>query len=278
MYNISNLFIWRVFMTKLLFYTDLHLSAKIPRHRIDDYPRTLLNKLKEIYKLAKEEEVDCVLFGGDFFHSHRIYSYEIISEAIDIISSFSNKTYAVVGQHDLIGHNQETYKSSALAFLEGRCNKYETLWEPIEIGNVNISPCHWFDDFELMLKGRLSRKKTQIMVAHQTICKDNLPFDTFITSKLPKNEFNLVLSGDWHGGFDPHDNKGTKYCNPASIGRHAISDSEHIPQIALVTIDNSHKIDINLIKLDSLSAGEAFATTFLEEIRDKATMDTISFI
>ena len=64
---------------KFLFFTDTHIRGNNPQNRIDDFVQTLNVKLREVFEIAKNEEVDIILHGGDIFdrrifhlHSKRI--------------------------------------------------------------------------------------------------------------------------------------------------------------------------------------------------------------
>lgn len=267
-------------MTKFIFYTDFHLTGKRPRSRTDEFPDVQLAKLEEIYKAAITEEVDFMVFGGDFFNTHNVRSYEMITRAIRIIKSVPVMTYSIVGQHDLIGYNQSTYKTSAIAFLEEHCDKYEALWEPMEVSGNTIIPCHWYDDIDELVK-KYAKKNLQsggksILLAHKTIAHEALPFNTIQTKDIG-GDFDLVLSGDWHGGFDQHIISDTIFYNPGSLSRMSISDSHRSPQYAVVEIEDD--ITITPVKLDcASSADEIFEQSFLEEIKQSATIDTEAFV
>jgi DNA repair protein SbcD/Mre11 len=265
-------------MSKILFYTDFHLTAKTPRHRIDSFADSLLKKLKEIYEIAEAEAVDCVCFGGDFYNNHRIFNYDMINGAMEIICDCQIQTHAVIGQHDLIGYNKETYRTSTLSFMERHCAMFETLWRPFELSDCVLYPCHWFDKLTDVMQQQTSKKKKSILVAHQTISREKLMFQTHVTSDLSGN-YDLVLSGDWHGGFETHTANDILWCNPGSIGRLAISDCHRNPQVALVNITKGKPIEIELRCLKSAGkAEEVFGMSFLETIREKAGMDTSNFV
>ncbi|NLH28005.1 MAG: serine/threonine protein phosphatase, partial [Syntrophomonadaceae bacterium] len=43
---------------RLLYFTDDHKRGTSPENRKDNFPQTLLTKLNEVVKIAKEQEVD----------------------------------------------------------------------------------------------------------------------------------------------------------------------------------------------------------------------------
>ena len=234
-------------MSKFVFYTDFHLANKRPVNRSDDFASAQIGKLREIYEIAKSNKVDFVLFGGDFFNTHRIYQFDLISAAIDIICGSGLITYAVQGQHDLIGHQRDTYKKSTLAFMERYSQgAFTTLWEPLKVGDFAIYPCHWFDDLETCLKTELEPGKNTILLAHKSITMKKHPFPTILTKDM-KSNFQLILSGDIHSGHEIHTIDGTTFYNPGAITRLKINDKSRKPAIAL--IESGEKIKIKEIQL-----------------------------
>jgi DNA repair exonuclease SbcCD nuclease subunit len=250
--------------TKFIFYTDLHLTAKRPIHRVDDFTASLLIKLKEVYDVAVQEQADFVIFGGDFFNNHRIFSYEIILTASDIISKSGLPTYAVIGQHDLIGHNKETYKTSTLSFMEHFCTNFNTLCQPTKIKNVMLYPCHWFDNVRELVKNKPDSSCCSVMVCHQTITKDTAPYDTILTSELV-GDYDLILSGDVHGGYPAHKIGKTLFSNSGSIARRAINET-HDPRVLVVEVGKN--LSVKEVKLKNvIPANDAFGTSILESTR-----------
>ena len=252
-------------MTKFVFYTDLHLTAKTPCHRVDNYPQAVLAKLRQVYAIAKDEGADFILFGGDFYNAHRIFSYSLITEAMLMICGFDVPTFGVVGQHDLYGYNPTSYPKSTLAFQETHCLRFESLKVPLETDDAIIYPCHVYDDLIECLHQRTTKKKKSVLVAHHLISKDEFPFQTFRTCDLNAANFNLVLSGDLHGGFETHTIKGTTFANPGSLARQSVRDIDRMPKVLVVEIEAGESIQIREVVLDAPKGEDVFGTTFLED-------------
>lgn len=258
-------------MSKFIFYTDFHLTNKRPVNRNDDFSNNQLAKLKEIYDTAVAQKADFVLFGGDFFNKHRIFSYDLIHEALKIICGSGLITYAVQGQHDLVGYNRESYASSTLAFLENYSRgAFETLWKPILLGDFNIHPCHWFDDFDLCLKTETERGLNSVLLAHKSITMKKHPFETILTKNI-KSEFELILNGDIHSGHALHKIGKTQFYNPGSISRMSIKDKPRKPKIAL--IESGSEIRLTEIALQNVQA-DVFNFNILEELPEISEQPT----
>lgn len=255
-------------MKKFLHYTDAHLSGVVPRHRIDDFPRTMIEKLREVYSIAESSDCEFITFAGDFFNSHRIFSYEIISDAMDIIGGSKLKTYCCIGEHDLYGHSPETYPTSTLAFFVRHCHNMIIVHDPIEYGNVCFYAKHeWENIFEAM-KRPVDKSKFNILICHELITNKKAMFDVINTSSLKPCPYDLVVSGDLHDGFESHEVGDTWFVNPGSLARRALNDSSRWPQVAIIEIEKGGIPIIDIRRLECAKAGsEVFGEGIAEVAR-----------
>ena len=232
--------------TKFLFYTDIHFAAETPRNRKDDFPQTLLRKQREIYQIAQEEKCDFVAFGGDYFNFHRVYSFPIIGDTMDIVDSVGVPTYMVIGEHDLYGHNMGSFPNSTLAFVARRCRNIRILKGPVQVSNdVWLYPKHETDKVEVMAAFHKQSDFCNVCLCHELLTPQrNGVFECFNTTDIGPTGFNLVLSGDLHSGYPVHEANNTVFCNPGSIARRTIADADRMPQVAIVTIKNGHSAPV----------------------------------
>lgn len=264
---------------KFAVYTDLHLAAKNPLHRIDDYSQTLLEKLREIYETAKTENVDAVLFMGDFFNSHRIYSYDIINQAMDIICLADVDTHAIIGQHDLVGYNKNSYASSAVCFLERHCPRFKTIWEPLELDDTVLYPAHCFDDLLETMKQTVTKKKKSILLAHHLITLNELPYKTFLAKDLVPSKFSAIFFGDYHAGMKPTMIEDTLFWGSGSLARIAINETKREPSFGIVTTQTGKPVEVEVRKLHCLKPPEeVFNVSLVEKTKEKTEFNPDSFI
>lgn len=238
---------------KFGFYTDIHLCGINPRHRVDDFPQSILAKLREIYATGQERGCQFMAFGGDFFNTHRLFSYEVIGDAMDIICESPIPTYGCVGEHDLLGHSPTTYPSSTLAFFIRRCPNFTILFNPIEVAKgVWLHGKHEWEPVESIngVGRTVDCANYNILVCHELITNENAPFDVTHTSVFKNSPFDLVVSGDLHNGYKPHEVNRTWFCNPGAIARRAISEDWH-PSMAIVDIDKGIPPVFEIVKLNS---------------------------
>jgi DNA repair exonuclease SbcCD nuclease subunit len=233
------------------FYTDIHLSGLNPRHRIDNYRQAILTKVAEVYAVAEAEGCEFMAFGGDFFNTHRVFSYEVIGDAMDVICESSLPTYGCIGEHDLYGHSPNTFPSSTLAFFVRRCPQFTLLFNPIEVETgIWLHGKHEWEAVEAIngVDREVDQKDYNVLVCHELITNERAPFSVTDTATLTDSPFDLVCSGDLHNGYEPHEVNGTWFVNPGALARRN-SDHNWHPKMAVIDIEKGIPPVINLIEL-----------------------------
>jgi DNA repair protein SbcD/Mre11 len=255
-------------MTRMMFFTDCHLAGENPRHRKDNFAKALLEKQQEAYDLAEEENCDFVLFGGDWFNAHRIFSYDMIADSMDIVCSSNLQTYMCIGEHDLYGHNLDTYKSSTLAFFVRRCARVTVLWEPLEVAGVTLYGKH---EPQKMadVKPPEDLSKVNILVCHELITCNRPAFDIIDTKTVAPLGYDLVVSGDLHDGYPTHKVENTWFCNPGSLARRTTADADRFPQVAIIEIEKGSDPIIDIRRLKCGKPGsEVFGESIVEVAKE----------
>jgi len=266
---------------RFLFYTDLHLSGMAPRHRVDDYTEALLAKLVETYRIAEDRGCDFLVCGGDFFDFYKVYSYDMIGRAMDVICQSPLETFLAIGQHDIYGYNPKTFKLSTLNFVVRNCARLHVMWEPVTIGEVTIYPSHVWDDVRQPPAFSPVKGHCNILVAHHLLSRRSAPYEVVLTSSLVPSPYDLVLSGDLHSGFETHEIDGTTFCNPGSLARRTVSEVGRWPQVAVIDVEGN-EVSVDIKRLSCPKDGlEVFGETLAEAARDEARLelfDASSFV
>jgi len=264
--------------TKIAVFTDMHLTGKRPVHRTDDFCGALIRKLQEVYDIANRRDVDCVVFLGDFFNNHRIFSYEIINEAMDVICASKVKTYAITGQHDLVGYNPTSFKTSTLSFVERHCSQFQTLHEPLEMGDVVLYPCHVYDDFKTSVSSKaVSKRKKSVLCAHHLITVDEKPYQTNMLKDFLPCAFSAIIFGDLHIGMPPTEEQGTLVWGPGALARLAINERQRPVRCGILTAEAGKPVEVEEILLESAVSGEdVFGEMLIEQIRERPEMLDVS--
>lgn len=264
-------------MTKFGFYTDIHLAGENPRHRIDDFPKALIEKQREAYHVFEEEGCEFVGFGGDWFNNHRIFSYDVIADSMDIVCGSRLKTYMCVGEHDLYSHNMDTYRSSTLSFFVRRCGQINILWEPTRVGDIVLFGKHEPDKIHDIIALPKDPKDINVMLCHELITCNQAPFDMINTNTLRNTGFDLILSGDLHDGYPVHQVDGTWFANPGSLARRTTADADRFPQIAIVTIEKG-SVQVEYRRLKCGKPGvDVFGESIAEIAKEGITGDATTF-
>lgn len=100
--------------SKVLIFSDLHCHChKKQNKRLDD----CLQALEWVFKVAKQNQIKDILFGGDLFHDrHKIdvYTYQKTYEVLENnLTKSSFNLYLLLGNHD-IWYNEKTSVSSVI--------------------------------------------------------------------------------------------------------------------------------------------------------------------
>jgi len=270
---------------RFVFYTDAQLSGQTPRHRTDDYQGALVAKLEEVYGAAVAEKADFVVCGGDLFNSHRIFSYELLSPVMDVLCDCGLDTYAAVGQHDILGYNPTTYKSSTLAFVVQRCRSLNVIWDPVRVGDVQLVASHVWEDLRDAANHELDGGAWKVLVAHHLLTNKQTVFESVNTGEFAGwmreggAGYDMVLSGDLHDGYDVHEVDGMWFCNPGSLARQAISDAGRMPRYAVVEVEPGEIPVVDLRDVKCARPGnEVFGETAAEVMRESADFDPTAFV
>ena len=245
---------------RFLYIGDMHLCDNTPSMRIDDYHQTLINKIKEIKKIARENNCTAILQGGDFLDTPRI-SEEMLSRYIsafndvdinDVVFNAINaeyyedeleniiKTYCpligVVGNHELYGETMKSFEKTSLAFLQkiGFMNLV-TKDSPITFQDkdgtkITITGTNY--DYDLDRdedrNGYIIDNKTSdyhIHIVHGMMLKsknDIFKAYTLTDDIIEKTQADITLCGHYHDGFTTVKKNGKYIINTGSVTRQSI--------------------------------------------------------
>ena len=108
---------------KQLVTADWHIRATVPSC-IDATQGEWMNEqkrvLKEVLRIAKENQVEQILIGGDIFHHDSTTSFECINIIQDFakqITDYDTTVWILCGNHDLPGHSSSNIPKSAIGVL-----------------------------------------------------------------------------------------------------------------------------------------------------------------
>ena len=236
---------------KILCSGDWHIRATNPRYRIDNYYKTLLNKIDWIFELAAKEGCKVILQPGDFFDSPDQANY-VIRDMISFLGSLYNTTVlSIYGQHDTKFRRVE---NTALGIFE-EMGAVEILNEiPLELNGINFYGASWGKEIPI----QINPEKINILIAHKMIVKEFQLWrgqTDYISARdmLKKYEdYDLIVSGDNHQSFTYGSKFGSMLINCGSLMRTTIAQRNHTPVVYIVDSETNeitkHEIPIRPIE------------------------------
>ena len=239
---------------KILCTRDWHIRSKNPRYRIDDFFQTMMGKLNWMFELAKEENCDVILHGGDFFDSPDQKNSTKI-EIAKLLLRYKVPVYVVAGQHDLL-HRRFSNTTLALFQTFGGVNILDgelragTCIPCIDDSghyDVNIYGASWEEE----IPTPKDPDAINILAIHKMIVKDKplwaeqkgyTKADTFLKAH---KEYNLIVTGDNHQSFI-HTTTNQILVNTGSLMRTTTAQREHTP-VAVIYDSETRKAKKYLI-------------------------------
>lgn len=143
---------------KAIVFCDIHFGLK---NNSKDHNEDCIDFLNWVVKTAKENDVDTCIFLGDYHH-HRnninALTQHYMLESMNILNTNFNKTYFLVGNHDLYFRSARNITSSRFATLY---DNIELIDEPVTIGNVALVPWLIEDEWK-----EITKLKTKYLFGH----------------------------------------------------------------------------------------------------------------
>lgn len=252
---------------KLLYLTDTHIRASSPQNRTDDFVETLKNKFREVNEIARRENVDAILHGGDFFDIPSP-SLSVCGDFVSLMAEARVPIYGIAGNHDVFGHNPDTLPRTVLGFID-RIGVVKLIHpgQPLFLEKdglkVQVTGQHYHYDLDRrdprldyvideveadigihLVHGMLMDKAFIDGVAHTRV-------DQIVETKA-----HLTLCGHNHLGWPEIRHDGKIFYNPGGFVRlsNHPSDASRKPQVLLLDMTNG-ELQIKKIRLQSAPLG-----------------------
>lgn len=147
-------------MSKIWFAGDMHLSEKCPSSRIDDYPMSMLKKLKALVDMVGP--TDIVIQTGDFTDRPHLPAW-YTCEIINILAPLRGRFYAIFGNHEPPKGSSRGIADTALMVLI-RAGVVQHL-DVLEFEGFHIRGFDYHDD----ITDKAPEGKPSIYVVHRFI-------------------------------------------------------------------------------------------------------------
>lgn len=252
---------------RFLYFTDDHKRGTTPENRLDIFPVTLAHKLQEVVKIAREQEVDYVLHGGDFFDVPAP-AISVCADFLEIYQQFSVPVFTIPGNHDLFGHNIATLPRTMLGFAARLGIVHLLGKEPIylEKNGLRVQLTGQGYHFEMDRRERhldyMIKKKDcdyAIHMVHGMLLERALFPGAFYTliEQIWDTEADFTLAGHNHLGFPDTEKDGKYFLNPGALVRLSNHQQEMKRPVQVVVIDLSGSCPTyKKIRLKSAVPGE----------------------
>lgn len=181
-------------MGRFLYFTDSHLMARTPARRTGDFERDMMAKMYWLLITALERNVDAIVCGGDLFDMPRP-SYRLAVRIMKLIRDSGLPWLHVLGNHDIMGHNPDTYIHGALAFFEQLPNFH--ILKDYELGGHVLRAVHYRHGVEELTDWPALGEKPEVIFSHSMITPGKAPF-AHVLPKDIRTRARLVLCGHYH--------------------------------------------------------------------------------
>lgn len=196
-------------MSLITWITDSHFTNNPPEKRIDNLYTTQFDKYAEFVDYTNKWNAQA-FHGGDFTDYHRP-PLNFLNKLNEITAKFKRKPKCVIGNHDIIGYNLNSYKDCAIgnfvsSDLAEIAENFTFKPSPGVVDAAHriivfhFTPNHTLD----MYKNIEPYDGNTIIFSHNMIVKSPVPYPHILAEDVLKvlSENTLILSGHYHIPFD----------------------------------------------------------------------------
>jgi predicted phosphodiesterase len=227
----------------LLVIGDPHIEGRVPGFRKDDYPRTVLEKLRWCLAEARRQKLLPVLLG-DLFQLPRDNPNWLI---VELLGLFDSEIVGIYGNHDV--HENSIGENDSLSILAeaGRIQLLDEQnpYRAIMGGRaVFIGGTPWGQQLPtaIDIQSNLPENETPLVI---WICHHDLIVPGYEESgKIELDtdlKIDLIINGHIHRRLQAVESGRTVVLTPGNITRRKRSDAtrEHVPSVMKVEIDSA---------------------------------------
>lgn len=286
-----------------LYFGDKHYQFKKPANRTDDFSETEKNKVKQVRKIAKEQNVRVILQPGDLLDKPTLpnnfveaileewgfSAYKKAREDYEAgILSKDEMTEAIldyipivgtVGNHEIFGGSLKTLPKTTLGFLSsiGFVNLVdkENIFTVKTPGGRTIAISGLPYDLNLLKDEKnfiLQEKKgdTDIFLVHEALYNTTLgpEINWLPIDKVYKDtKADVTIAGHIHHGFGWIEKDGKIFGNPGALAQQSssVAELDRDIYVSLIHVSEDGEIFIQDIKLDSPRSRDIFDLTQKDE-------------
>lgn len=257
----------------VIFIGDTHLKATSPISRLDDYPKSILDKLEYVACMINPSKCNTMIILGDVFDSP-VTSLPYLATVINTfrkIASKGIKVYTIVGNHDIKNNRMDSLESSALGIL-------------MSTGYISLAPKSLAVDNTVFrfynypeCVERKSSNNYEVCVAHRYY-NFGVANDSFTEDDIKQLNYDAMVLGHLHVPYDTEIVGKTVLYRPGSLSR-CTSEAYNKLRIPRVLVFNCVTHNGIYINVPCKSADEIFVAQIESNNRQTLSMkDLINFI
>ncbi len=259
---------------KFLIIGDVHFRGMNPRARLDNYMEAIINKIFEVYELARKYKVEAIICPGDLTDSPSAM-WGTMAELASVLQQTPCPFLCIHGNHDIWSGNAGSKHRTPYGFLARLEIIRDISDEPFECENEIVISGHGFNietDTELG-KGQFMPPRRAMQTAREIIDVDDFSIHvvhSMLMERSPgfdmrhtlvsqvETTAQVIISGHEHIGFGlKRRDDGVLFINPGALCRlsaHA-AEMERRVQVALLTVHGNREVEAELIPLKSALPG-----------------------
>jgi len=259
----------------LVWRTDVHLSDHTPRSRTDVWSDTVLAKVVDVGRIAKEVGASAVLDGGDFFDlkSPGRTTHSLIQRIFRAHQGYTCPVYANVGNHDCVYGDYSYLHQQPLGVLY-EAGVFRRLYDDHEaiftqdgvtvrvVGIPYHGTTYDMDRFARIKKGS---EDFLVVVAHLLASPTKTTMfdseDIVRYDMLDAYEGDLFAFGHWHKNQGVSKTPGGKtVVNIGSLTRGSLSqdDLDRVPSVGVFRFEKGVGPRVEVIPIECQKASEVF--------------------
>jgi len=257
---------------KIAYYQDSHIYGRNSANRIGECYNDIMQKIREVHKIAKEQKCKKIIHGGDIWENC-VVSNLMVDEFVDIVEKYKIPLEVIWGNHDEINGNIETSKGSSLAHICRRSKLINILNDNDDLNEeFTIKPLHYKHGIEDEIKengiifSKDSLNSWKIAIVHAFVTeKPFLPQVMHIVYDKIKTNADLILIAHYHHNWNKKV-ENTEYLDIGCLGRLNINEADIEPSMLIL---DTEKRSYEIIKLKSAKPGsEIFDLSKIKEIKE----------
>lgn len=188
---------------------DLHLTARPPRSRVDNYLESVFNKL-----LYVADRSDVVIILGDVIDAKVMSNESIVSYMSQLIGPKMDIRF-ILGNHDLYSYNVSTYNRSSLAIFE-MLGIMKPIWNRTEIEGVLFDVIPFGNKFKEITP---TFRKPSVLLGHYYFDYDLEPNQSISNEDVKGCGYDYLFLGHDHEEHENVEVEGTTIIRTGSIAR-----------------------------------------------------------